>query len=62
MSIDSLIIHNKCGLPIEFCECEDAQVYYDWEIHRFIVKEEPCPVEAKEAAKAVEVGGRSETR
>ena len=27
----SLIIHNKCGLPVEFCECKDAEVKYNWE-------------------------------
>jgi len=37
--LDTLIIHNKCGLPIEFCECPDATIKYDWDKGVFNVKE-----------------------
>ena len=30
------IIHNKCGLPVELCECPDAAVIYDWETDMFV--------------------------
>ena len=29
------IIHNDCGLPVEFCECPDAKVKYNWETGMF---------------------------
>lgn len=33
--IESLIIHNNCGLPVELCECADAQVKYDFKTDMF---------------------------
>ena len=38
---DNQIIHNKCGLPIELCECEDAEIKYNWDKDCFEVKELP---------------------
>jgi len=35
-----LIIHNKCGLPVELCICPDAPVTYDWENDIFIERGE----------------------
>lgn len=31
-----LIIHDQCGLPVEFCECMGAAVVYDSELDAFI--------------------------
>lgn len=25
-----MIYHSDCGMPVELCECEDAEVIYDW--------------------------------
>ena len=33
--IESLIIHNNCGLPVELCECVGAQVKYNFETDMF---------------------------
>jgi hypothetical protein len=33
---EQLIIHDKCGLPVELCECPDAEVKYDYETDKFI--------------------------
>jgi len=33
---DKLIIHDKCGLPVELCECSDAEVVYDPELDCFV--------------------------
>ena len=33
--MESLIIHNSCGLPVELCECVDAQVKYNFETDMF---------------------------
>jgi len=33
--IKQLIIHDPCGLPIEFCECPDAELKYDWDTDTF---------------------------
>ena len=35
-----LIIHDKCGLPVELCECPDAEVRYDKERGVFVVQNE----------------------
>ena len=32
---DKLIIHDKCGLPVEMCECSDAPVKYNSGTDRF---------------------------
>lgn len=37
--IKEQIIHNDCGLPVELCECENANIVYDWERDIFIVKD-----------------------
>lgn len=34
--IKNLIIHDKCGLPVELCECPDAPVVYDSEKDIFV--------------------------
>jgi len=31
-----MIIHEDCGLPVEFCDCADAEVYYDWVNDTFV--------------------------
>ena len=36
----SLIIHNKCGLPVELCVCPDARVKYDGITDTFIDSQE----------------------
>lgn len=37
--ISSLVIHKKCGLPVELCECPDAPVKYDSDNDTFIEKD-----------------------
>ena len=37
---DKLIIHDKCGLPVELCTCPDARVVYDDELDAFVDTEE----------------------
>jgi hypothetical protein len=34
--ITELLIHNKCGLPVELCICADARLVYDWDDDVFI--------------------------
>ena len=39
MSADNqadIIIHKKCGLPVELCICSGAPVKYDWKKDKFI--------------------------
>ena len=33
------IIHNKCGLPVELCECEDAEIVWNEDKKVFEVKD-----------------------
>jgi hypothetical protein len=33
---DFLIIHDGCGLPVELCECPDAEVRYDPVMDMFV--------------------------
>ena len=33
--LENLIIHDKCGLPVELCKCEDAPVKYNSETDKF---------------------------
>ena len=35
---DNLIVHDKCGLPVELCECPDAPVKYNWDTDMFEVR------------------------
>ena len=46
-SNDKLIIHDKCGLPVELCVCPDVPVKYDRSIDRFV--EQPPAVNADSA-------------
>ena len=39
--IKDLIIHDKCGLPVELCDCPDATVKYNWDKDVFEVKPNP---------------------
>lgn len=39
--INNLIIHNKCGLPVELCECTDSEVFYDSEEDVFVERKSP---------------------
>ncbi len=38
--INELLVHDKCGLPVELCTCPDARLVYDWENDVFIDRSE----------------------
>ena len=40
-SHDVLIVHNKCGLPVELCDCPDAEVRYDYDNDKFEIISKP---------------------
>jgi len=33
-----LIIHTPCGLPIELCECPNAELKYNWDTDTFHIR------------------------
>ncbi len=40
LDCEDLLIHEKCGLPVEVCDCPDSPVFYDWENDVFVDR---CP-------------------
>ncbi len=37
MCDDKQIIHSRCGLPAELCDCPDAEIVYDWDRDTWIM-------------------------